>query len=149
MWLQLDCVLSQQNSQKAHDRVITILDRIYQHHQIESTLKESIPHDIRTIVKKLQLNISFEQYICFSECYYLYDAELAPDECSSKSSPSSQPCGTDVFHSGWTLPDPQAKVFSKYFKSFSQKWSYGKILPNNKPLPRISKSKFVTQSLTE
>ncbi|MBW0522864.1 hypothetical protein O181_062579 [Austropuccinia psidii MF-1] len=128
MCLHLECGLSQQNSQKAC---------------------ESIPHDIRTIVKKLQLNVSFEQYICCSECYSLYDSELAPDECSYKSSPSSQPCGTNLFHSYWTLPDPQAKVFLKDFKAPSRKWSYGQILPNNKPCPRIPKSKFVTQSLTE
>ncbi|MBW0564346.1 hypothetical protein O181_104061 [Austropuccinia psidii MF-1] len=149
MWLHLECGLSQQNSQKAHDRVIKILECIYQRHHIKSTLKESIPLDICTIVKNLQLNVSFEKYICCSKCYYLYDSELAPDECSYKSSPSSQPCATDLFHSGWALPGPQAKVFLKDFKAPSQKWSYGQILANNKPCPTIPKVKFVTQSFTE
>ncbi|MBW0478447.1 hypothetical protein O181_018162 [Austropuccinia psidii MF-1] len=149
MWLHLECGLSQQNSQKAHDQVIMILESIHQRHQIESNLTKSIPHDIRTIIKKLQLNVSFEQYICCSECYSLYDLELAPDECSYKSSPSSQPCGTNLFHSCWTLLDPQEKAFIKDFKVPSHKWSHGQVLPKSKPCPRIPKKQFFTQSLTE
>ncbi|MBW0530673.1 hypothetical protein O181_070388 [Austropuccinia psidii MF-1] len=46
MWLNLDCGISPQNSQKAHNQLIRILDASYQPKGIESTLTKLIPHDI-------------------------------------------------------------------------------------------------------
>ncbi|MBW0473572.1 hypothetical protein O181_013287 [Austropuccinia psidii MF-1] len=97
----------------------------------------------------LQLDVNFEKYVCCSECFSLYDAELAPEECRYQASLTSQPCGTDFFCSLRILTEAQDKVSAKDLKVPSPKWTLGEIFPQNKPRPRVPKSVLIAQSLVD
>ncbi|MBW0538920.1 hypothetical protein O181_078635 [Austropuccinia psidii MF-1] len=97
-WLHLDCGLSKENFQRAQDQVVQILEETFKKNHEKCTFTSSIPRDIRTTIKKLNLDVEFEQYVCCSDCFSLYDAELAPEECGYQVSSATHPCGADLFH---------------------------------------------------
>ncbi|MBW0533732.1 hypothetical protein O181_073447 [Austropuccinia psidii MF-1] len=147
-WLNLECGLSKENSQKARDQLIKILEEALKRNGTELTISKLIPRDIRTIIKNLGLEVSFEEYVCCSKCFSLYHAEIAPDVCVYQVSATTQPCGVDLFHPLRMKQDPQVNIFAKELIPPSPKWVHGKILPPHKPRSRIPKSILITQSLT-
>ncbi|MBW0559839.1 hypothetical protein O181_099554 [Austropuccinia psidii MF-1] len=149
MWLNLDAGLSKENSQKARDKLIQIVESINHHNGVEGKIKNLVPCNVHSIIKMLHLDLKFEKYICCSKCFSLYDAELELEECGYYASLTSQPCKTDLFDSLRILPEAQDKVFAKYFKVPSPQWTIGQIFPQNKPCPRVPKLVFIAQSLVD
>ncbi|MBW0582175.1 hypothetical protein O181_121890 [Austropuccinia psidii MF-1] len=100
-------------------------------------------------MSKSTRSVAFEQYVCCSNCFSLYDAELAPEECGYQVSLATQPCGADLFHPHRIIQRDQIDIFKKVLKPQRPRWVHGQILLCHTPRPRIPKSTFITQSLTD
>ncbi|MBW0510137.1 hypothetical protein O181_049852 [Austropuccinia psidii MF-1] len=74
MWLYLVCGISREKCRRARDMVINII-KLTQKNNITSSQLSSVPFDIRTISKKLELESSFDRHVCCPRCYSLYDIE--------------------------------------------------------------------------
>ncbi|MBW0463811.1 hypothetical protein O181_003526 [Austropuccinia psidii MF-1] len=149
MWLYLECGLSKQKCQKARDQVVRMMEVLLKRNKLQYTITKEIPCDICTIIKRLHLDVTFEQYICCSECFSLYNAKIAPGECVYQLFSTSPICGADLFHSRCNIEEPKVKIFTKEHQPPANKWKHGQIIPPNQKRPRISKSTFVTQSFKD
>ncbi|MBW0545619.1 hypothetical protein O181_085334 [Austropuccinia psidii MF-1] len=146
VWLYLECGLSKQKCQPARDQVVRMMEVSLKRNKLQYNITKEIPCEICTIIKRLHLDIKFEQYVCFSECFSLYDAKIAPGECGYQLFSTTRICGSDLFHSNCNIQEPKVKIFTKEHQPPANKWKHGQITPPNQPWPRIPKSTFVTQS---
>ncbi|MBW0563764.1 hypothetical protein O181_103479, partial [Austropuccinia psidii MF-1] len=112
-WLHLDCGLSQEKCRRAQDQVVHILEETLKKNQEKCTFTNSIPREICTTLKKLNLEVAFEQFVCCSNCFSLYDAKLAPEECGYQVSLATQPCGADLFHPHRIVQRDKIDIFKK------------------------------------
>ncbi|MBW0494963.1 hypothetical protein O181_034678 [Austropuccinia psidii MF-1] len=92
--------------------------------------------------KRLNLEASFERYVCCLKCFSLYDIETAPDNCGYQASSKSQPCGAELFKS-----NPVSGMLKTQQKTQIQSDGLVQLLGQRQA--RVPHSTFVTQSITE
>ncbi|KNZ58531.1 hypothetical protein VP01_1913g3 [Puccinia sorghi] len=59
--------------------------------------KSKIPHNVRTISKKLHLDPFLISYVCFIKCFSVYPIKTAPFQCGYKPTENSPMCGINLF----------------------------------------------------
>ncbi|MBW0581026.1 hypothetical protein O181_120741 [Austropuccinia psidii MF-1] len=111
MWLHLVCGLIKLNCRRAWDQLIEIIVSVSQRFAIDCMYISSIPHDVRTINRRLKLEASLEKYVSCPKCFSLYDIETAPADCGCQASSKIQPCGVELFKSNQILGSLKAPIF--------------------------------------
>ncbi|MBW0540942.1 hypothetical protein O181_080657 [Austropuccinia psidii MF-1] len=102
-WLHVIVGVSQENCRIARNLIISFVNIARRLNSLVS-FEKSIPQDVRTITKKLELIPSIERHICCTACYSLYDEVIAPFECGYCILPGLSACGEDLFHSKKQVP---------------------------------------------
>ncbi|KNZ52573.1 hypothetical protein VP01_3517g3 [Puccinia sorghi] len=59
--------------------------------------ESKIPHDVRTISKKLHLDSFLVSYVCCIKCFSVHPIEEAPFQCGYKLTENSPMCGINLF----------------------------------------------------
>lgn len=63
----------------------------------DEQLWKLLAKDPETIIDELNIDPFTRSYISCPTCYALYDPSVAPEKCTSKTTPSCNPCGEDLF----------------------------------------------------
>ncbi|MBW0580020.1 hypothetical protein O181_119735 [Austropuccinia psidii MF-1] len=112
--------------------------QVCQLNRISSDFQRCIPKDIQTIAKRLNISPQLNIYVCFPQCYFLYNHELAPFECGYKDFSQSAPCHEDLFGTQFVCPLPK-------FGKESQKFPRARKLQNHQHLH----SRYETQRFSD
>ncbi|MBW0557832.1 hypothetical protein O181_097547 [Austropuccinia psidii MF-1] len=147
MWLHLVCGLSKLNCQRARDCIVESFESVSRRFGFDHKFISSIPHDVRTISKHLNLQPSLEQYVCCPKCFSLYDIKIAPDDCGYQASSKGQPCGAGFFKKNTFLGSLKPELFSNYQKK-KQIHHQSLIRLSRQRQPQVPILIFVTQSVT-
>ncbi|MBW0500074.1 hypothetical protein O181_039789 [Austropuccinia psidii MF-1] len=115
---------------------------------LDDQLTLGVPHDLQTIVKHFKIKSSFEQFVCFQECYLLYDIEVAPDECHYQQTSQNSPFGTNLFCQSKIKSLPSIKFTSNQSAKRSFLKHCGQICLSGQPCLRVPYANFISQSLS-
>ncbi|KAI6001765.1 hypothetical protein EDD15DRAFT_2115557, partial [Pisolithus albus] len=60
-------------------------------------VEDSIPRDIRTVLKDLSLPPVTKTFVCCPKCFCCYVPDSCPERCTNKDTPSSPVCQSLLF----------------------------------------------------
>ncbi|MBW0551527.1 hypothetical protein O181_091242 [Austropuccinia psidii MF-1] len=105
--------VSRQKCQLAREYILQLF-KVCQDNVKSQNFALKFPKDVRTIIKKLNLNPQLQQHILCPRCYCLYDLEIAPSDCGYQEFPQALPCGEYLFISPIINPFPEIQRLSQH-----------------------------------
>ncbi|MBW0513861.1 hypothetical protein O181_053576 [Austropuccinia psidii MF-1] len=148
IWLHLECGISQSNCRKARDMIVYIIQLIARVKSSSELIVPHIPSDLQMIEKHFKLQFELDRYVCCPKCYALYDIEVALNDCDSKLTINSAPCGTELFRISKFKPLPIINFKTKHNQVFSAPRKHGQIRLSGQPCLRVPYANFVSQGLS-
>ncbi|KAG0143371.1 hypothetical protein CROQUDRAFT_661367 [Cronartium quercuum f. sp. fusiforme G11] len=126
-WLYLACGMTRENCQTTQDHLIRIIYSCSQV-QLMKGWASSIPQDVHTINKYLDLEATLERYVCCVVCYSINEIKVAPAECGYRELPNMQACGAELFFLQTIHPLPSITRVSQQHLCRSEKAKFNRPL---------------------
>ncbi|KAH7908184.1 hypothetical protein BJ138DRAFT_1013317, partial [Hygrophoropsis aurantiaca] len=117
----------------------------------EQSLAKEIPHDLRTVLKRFDLDPRLRTYISCPSCFCLYDESTAcPDFCTFRSVPSEPPCSVKLKRTRLIRGTPFVRPIRKFLHQDMRHW-LGRFLARAdieiEVQKRLSKSSFEANNM--
>lgn len=93
-------------SREHANAILTILRRILQlfveDHVlcVDDSVISSLPSDVRTLMRSLDLEPIIHRSVCCGRCFKLYPLAICPEVCSHQPTSRSEECGTPLLRKG-------------------------------------------------
>ncbi|MBW0553403.1 hypothetical protein O181_093118 [Austropuccinia psidii MF-1] len=128
--------------------IVYIIQLIAREKSSNALIIPHIPSDLQTIEKYFKLQLQLDRYVCCPKCYALYNIEVAPNDCDSKLTINSAPCGTELFCMSKFKPLPIINFKTKHNRVSPSPQKHGQICLSAQPRLLAPYANFVSQGLS-